>query len=500
MSSRSASLLFPLVFLGLVVLLASVFPIPVSAGGRRSGPEERGGWFRRWHRDPPPCRDNDEVRGKAACSKALQCPAFNDINKFKINPKVAAGVTTVGAVSSFWFTSLEDQAPNAVAVPGLTAYCIYPQLGTPPRPIARAVNVTSTAVGVDDSTWLVRASNEWVSFLAEDAVAPANNIELGGDPTRTDMGTVQWQAGSVPSDYLLLLQIEDAQQCRALYGNKCGSTCFVFPAGPPVCNTGVKAAYNSFPVDAVNCGVPSQAFQATGTSEFGDYVGLATGKRKLKSMDVIFSSYACQIGVWHDGSCRSTVGATFTHPITANVYEAPATPCVAGTSGCVPGALVATVTQLQTIPYRPSAAPSACPLPGDVGLWFNAASGMCETSKKVVLTFTFPSEVKLDNNVVWSVAFSTSSYGSPPLGTLPGCFALTEGCPYDSLNVGAKTFPNAPYFGTDMDSTGVFIRTAVDSQRCSSTPPSLNTFSSDASTATNPCWTGYRPAGRINTK
>ena len=49
---------------------------------------------------------------------------------------------------------------------------------------------------------------------------------------------------------------------------------------PPVCNaadtTGdaANAAYNNIPKDAVDCGPPSQAFEATSTKEFGDEVAL----------------------------------------------------------------------------------------------------------------------------------------------------------------------------------------------------------------------------------
>ena len=131
-----------------------------------------------------------------------------------------------------------------------------------------------------------------------------------------------------------------------------------------------------------------------------------------------------------------------THPITATIYDGN-------------GVQLAQVTQPQTIPFRPTADPS-CPAnsgPAPAGAaWFNPLApggGACQNSIGKVLTFNFPAGTPLPNTVIWTVAFNTSTAGYSPIGSAT-CQSDPGGCPYDSLNVGAKTYAGAPYAGTDI--------------------------------------------------
>ncbi|TVT30043.1 hypothetical protein FNH05_29640 [Amycolatopsis rhizosphaerae] len=266
---------------------------------------------------------------------------------------------------------------------------------------------------------------------------------------------------------------------------------------PPVCNAGggPNVAYTAMPTDVLRCpNLPSLGFEATGTSEFGDEVGLAaTGSGTLSSLRVMFASYGCsQSGHWNTRDCVTTPGATFTHPITANVYAVDNTGPTPR-----PGALLATTTQTFTISYRPSADPANCAGP-DAGMWFNPAVGACESKIRQLLTFTFPgTATPLPSQVIWTVAFNTTHYGYSPIGVNTDCFRSNPGCGYDSLNVGTRTFPNAPYAGTDVDPNGAFLNSAIPSSYCDGGAGGTGTLRLD--TAPTDCWADYKPLGEIRT-
>jgi hypothetical protein len=67
------------------------------------------------------------------------------------------------------------------------------------------------------------------------------------------------------------------------------------------------------------------------------------------------------------------------------------------------------------------------------------------------------------------------------------CFASITGCRYDSLNVGTKSYGNAPCAGTDADEDEVFTSTGG-----SVWAPTLVPLSGETG------WTGYRPLAEID--
>jgi len=260
------------------------------------------------------------------------------------------------------------------------------------------------------------------------------------------------------------------------------------------CDMGdVRPAYNAIPFGGVNCSPPSWGFEADAVSEFGDGVVLATGTgRTLVQLNVLFSSYACsQSGVWYDGTCQTMQGDTFTWPITANIYDAAEVP---------PKTPIATVTQTQTIPYRPSADPVHCPGSngGPAYKWFNplniTSPGGCQSGISTLLTFTFTTQVTLPDQVVWTVAFNTTHYGAMPVGEGAACVSSPTGCPYDELNVGVKTFHGEPYAGADIDSNAVYQNSAAKDIYCDGGTGGTGFLRLDT-----PCWTGFRPLGQIIT-
>jgi hypothetical protein len=112
----------------------------------------------------------------------------------------------------------------------------------------------------------------------------------------------------------------------------------------------------------------------------------------------------------------------------------------------------------------------------DLGEWFNTVAGVCKPQIPAVLTFTFPPGTTLPDRVIWSVAFNTTHYGTAPIGQLVPCFTASGGCPYDSFNVGAESFPGAPYAGSDVDPDVAWVNGVPDSD-----------------------WLGFRPVGAIVT-
>ena len=63
---------------------------------------------------------------------------------------------------------------------------------------------------------------------------------------------------------------------------------------------------------------PSLGFEATSTSEFGGQVALAGSNRLARSATVVMSSWGCETG--GGAACQTTPGATFSEPITLNLY------------------------------------------------------------------------------------------------------------------------------------------------------------------------------------
>ncbi|MEN3533526.1 hypothetical protein AAH991_00285 [Microbispora sp. ZYX-F-249] len=203
----------------------------------------------------------------------------------------------------------------------------------------------------------------------------------------------------------------------------------------------------------------------------------------------MFSSYACQSGNWSTGDCTTTPGATFSHPITANIYT------VDNSTGTPrPGALLATVTRPFDIAYRPSADSVNC-TGTDAGKWFDPVLNVCHNAVQQLLTFNFPGGTRLPSQVIWTVAFNTTHYGYSPIGEGAACFGSAGGCPYDSLNVTAKTFSGAPYAGTDVDLNGAFLNSSWAAAYCDGGAGGVGSLRLD--TAPSDCWADYKPLGEV---
>jgi hypothetical protein len=235
-----------------------------------------------------------------------------------------------------------------------------------------------------------------------------------------------------------------------------------------------QTIYNSIPT-TLDGNYPSQPFQAQQASEFGDRIQFAIGGRKVIRVTQTMSSWGCQSGAWYSADCVTTPGATFSHPITLNIYNV-------GPGNSV-GSLVGSVTQTFNIPYRPSADMVNC-IGTNLGKWYDAASGTCFNGYATNITFNV-SALTVPNQVIYGIAFNTSNYGYSPIGP-SACSASAAGCGYDSLNVALGS--GAPSVGTDTAPDDAYFNTITAAWYCDGGSGGTGTFRLDAG-----CWTGFDP-------
>lgn len=204
----------------------------------------------------------------------------------------------------------------------------------------------------------------------------------------------------------------------------------------------------------------SQSFEATATAEFGNQITFGGTARVLDNVVVQMSSWGCQSGNWstyNTAPCVTTPGATFTEPITLNIYNVgPANSYGPSTVG----SLIASDTQTFAIPYRPSAdtnyttdcaaqaTAENVPVSDFAGTWYDAALNQCFNGFLTPITFDF-GHVTLPNSVIYGIAYNTSDFGFAPYGDSTACHSSAGGCGYDSLNVALSQEPTAPSVGSD---------------------------------------------------
>jgi hypothetical protein len=242
-----------------------------------------------------------------------------------------------------------------------------------------------------------------------------------------------------------------------------------------------RRIFNSIP-DKLPGNMASVSFQATQASEFGDEIRFAAGGRELKKVKVVMSSWACEQGTWNGNDCETTPGDTFSEPITFNIYGE--------SSGGTPGELIASLTKTFDIKYRPSVDPGKC----SDGKWYSKPDQKCYSGHAQRIGFNFADQnVTLPDQIVYGVVFNTSGFGPDPYGYDTACNSTPEGCPYDSLNVGAAA--GLPQVGQDVYLSGVFYNSATGGNYCDHGTGGTGSFRLD-----DGCWTGNNPLVRFRVK
>ena len=255
--------------------------------------------------------------------------------------------------------------------------------------------------------------------------------------------------------------------------------------------------------------VDSQSFAAGpyDLSEFGNQIAFGGTSRILDNVVVQLDSWGCQSGQWNGtfaytpasqsltDPCSTTPGATFTEPVTLNVYNVGA--------GNAVGSLIATETQTFAIPYMPSADPNFAtdcaaeaaqydvPVSEFNGTWYDSARSPvtdqpigCLLGYLNNITFDF-GHVTLPNKVIYGIAYNTSNWGFHPYGDATACYTTPAGCGYDSLNLAMTNEPVSPNVGSDPNQGAVYLDTS-DPGFCDGGPAGI--FRIDGGSSSN-CWT-----------
>lgn len=242
---------------------------------------------------------------------------------------------------------------------------------------------------------------------------------------------------------------------------------------------GGHVLYSSVVTDPTVNNLPSYGAEAYAFNEFGNEItlGRSNGKGATTNSAVLqLSSWACQSGSWNLGGCTTTPGATYSMPITLNIYNSPAV------GSYTPGSLIASVTQTFAVPYRPSSTPDACA--GDASEWSNGTT--CYHGLLSSVTFKLHA-VAVPPTFVYGISYNTSSFGPSPLGHSNPCNSTSAGCFYDSLNIALSQDPTNVSVGTDTQPGTVFQNSSLAGEYCDAGAAGTGTYRLDSPNAPS-CW------------
>jgi hypothetical protein len=229
--------------------------------------------------------------------------------------------------------------------------------------------------------------------------------------------------------------------------------------------------------------VPSLGFEASSTSQYGGAISLAGSARKAVNLRFGLSTWGCSNGTWNGGDCVRVSGDTFPVTFTARIYDVG--------PGNSPGSLLAQATKTMSIPYRPSANNKMCK-GANAGKWYQSTTATCFNGKLLRRTIMFGKQ-QLPDDVIVSLAYNTTHYGSSPIGEGAACYTEDGGCGYDSLNV--ALVGDAPTIGGQPNPDDGWLNSSSGGSYCDGGTGGTGTFRFDAG-----CWTGYQPMLKLNAR
>ncbi|HSY47903.1 MAG TPA: DUF11 domain-containing protein [Thermoanaerobaculia bacterium] len=243
------------------------------------------------------------------------------------------------------------------------------------------------------------------------------------------------------------------------------------------CSSAALAApvliYNGIPAP-LPPNVPSEPFQAGHAAEFGFGVQFAGTIRDLTHVTLVMSDWAAAADY---PSFPGSSGPTWSYPLTLNLYNVDNS----GGNPPQPGTLIATRTQTFAIPWRPPNDPT-CPTKTN----YRASDGNCYGGLAFLVTFDFTGTT-VPNQVIFGLAFNTSTFGANPVGS-PG--------PYDSLNAGVAQV--SPTIGTNPFPGNAFLNSPDNSGYNDGGSGGTGTFRRDPSTTPTPSTTWAPYSGAIS--
>jgi hypothetical protein len=238
---------------------------------------------------------------------------------------------------------------------------------------------------------------------------------------------------------------------------------------------GTSVIYSSVLASPLPGNLPSVGAEAYAFNEFGNEVRFSGTNRVLTNVIVEMSSWGCVTGHWYSGDCSTPPGATFSEPITLNIYNPPSA------SEVTPGTRIASITQTFAIPYRPSASPKC----GD-GRWWDSSLKTCFNGLATDVTFQL-SGVPVPDEVVYGISYNTSHNGYQPFGQSTACYTSSGGCGYDSLNIALSQDPTNVTVGSDPNPGTVWQYSNYASEFCDGGAAGTGFYRLD-SPAPPSCW------------
>ncbi len=176
--------------------------------------------------------------------------------------------------------------------------------------------------------------------------------------------------------------------------------------------------------------MPSNAYAARSTAEFGDLVSFAGSKRRLASVTVTLEDWAAH------SAYPTWPAAGWQYPITLELYTVDRTGATPA-----PGQLIVSNTQTFTIPWKPEPDPTCT----TSGYWRASDTGLCYSSVPANITFDLSTlNVDLPDEVIFGVAFNTKNNGTAPTG-VDGPYSLLNIAMSSSASVGTNVEPDAVY-------------------------------------------------------
>ena len=231
----------------------------------------------------------------------------------------------------------------------------------------------------------------------------------------------------------------------------------------------------------------AEGFQCCGTSSFGGEVTFAGSNRSSPTITAGLLSFGCEEG--SNETCKSKPNATFTWPMTLEIYE----PGV----GDAVGPLITRVTSAFKIPYRPSASPR-CP---EVEGYTKGFGPHCVVAAVKDISFSLKG-FTLPNTAIIAIAFNTESYGTMPTGvegpenslnvTVNVSFECTKENPTTHECEAYAELPTAPSVGSDPFPEQVFQSTVYSPAACGGVEGSFG--------ASGNCWKYAQPAFEVKAK
>ena len=231
----------------------------------------------------------------------------------------------------------------------------------------------------------------------------------------------------------------------------------------------------------------AEGFECCGTSAFGGEVTFAGSNRSSPTITAGLLSFACEEG--GNETCKTKRSATFTWPITLEIYE----PGV----GDEVGPLITRVTSALKIPYRPSES-AKCP---EVEGWTKGYGPECVIAIAKNISFTLKG-FKLPDTAIIALAFNTETYGSKPTGMEgpENSLNVTVNVSYECTKENAMTheceeyaeLPTGPSVGTDPFPEQVFQSTVYSVAACGGVEGSFG--------ASGDCWKYAQPAFEVKAK